>query len=168
MSQSKISTNENIFLSRLPQESRSHSSFKKRYAWHFSQIIFLLIITIGYAILGTAFVKIPKDWQWILALSTPFIKDFFSKLLFKAGSKARGNMSTGKRPLKFFTGHYVSSKHSVVLAIIIGGVATLLSSLCIMGSDFAKATYAGWKIVQKYKKGHNVEGKSLHKSKYNC
>ena len=157
--------NENVFVSRLPQETRSHPSFRKRYAWHFSQIIVLLIITIGYAILGTAFVKIPQDWQWILALSTPFIKDFFSKLLSKAGSKARGNMSTGKRPLKFFTGHYVSSKHSVVLAIIIGGVATLLSSLCIMGSDFAKATYAGWKIVQKHKKGQNVEGTYIHKSK---
>ena len=102
-------------------------------------------------IFGTAFVKVPKHYQWILALLSPFVKDLAAKLMLAVAFKSAGKENKGKYSVKFPALHYVTTKHAVFLAIIVGGVATPATSICIMATDFAKTLQSTWKIIRKYK-----------------
>ena len=142
----------------MSENTLNESGIKKRYAWHLSQVIFVLFLTWGYSVYGTAFVQVPTEYQWILALLNPFVRDFYSKLYAKVALKASGEEYKDKRSIKLLVAHYVSTKHAIFLAIIVGGVATPASSICIMGTDFAKTLHTTWKMIRKAKQGSNIEG----------
>ena len=145
----------------MPKATRNLDGFKKRYAWHFSQILALLLVLWGYAIFGTAFVKVPPNYQWILALLSPFVRDLAAKLMLAVAYKSAGNENVGTYSVKFPALHYVTTKHTVFLAIIVGGVATPATSFCIMATDFAKTLHSTWKIIRKCKNDpdSDIEGK---------
>ena len=121
-------------------------------------IFFILFLIWGYGIYGTAFVQVPTEYQWVLALLSPLVRDFYSKLFLKVAQKAAGNEYRGKRSLKFLVAHYVSTKHAVFLTIIVGGVATPASSFCIMMTDFAKTLQTTLKIIKKHRNDPNTGG----------
>ena len=108
--------------------------------------------------MGSAFVNIPEKYQWTLALLTPFIKDLYTKALYGAARKAAGLGAEDSQYIKFLTHHYVITKHTIFLAVMIGGVSTPTTSLCIMVIDFAKTMRSGWKIIKKHKTNPNIEG----------
>ena len=105
---------------------------------------------------GTAFIYIPKEYQWILALISPLIREFFVRFSLEISYKSAGNGSRGAYSVKFPCMHYMESRHATVLAIILGGVATQTSSYCIIGMDFAINIYHGLKIVYRFKQGENI------------
>ena len=109
--------------------------------------------------MGSAFVKISEKYQWTLALLTPFIKDLYSKALYGAARKAAGSGAEDNKSIKFLTQHYVITKHTIFLAVMIGGVSSPTTSLCIMAIDFAKTMQSGWKIIKKHKTNPNIEGR---------
>ena len=115
----------------------------------------VFVVVLGYAVFTTAFIKIPQDYQWILALLSPFFRDYVV-------AKAAGVEGQGENMKKFIPLHYIVTKHAVFLSIIVGGVATPMSSLCIMITDFAKTVYSGGKIIYRMKVKNetkaNVEG----------
>lgn len=114
----------------------------------------------GYAIFTTAFVKIPQEYQWILALFSPLFRDFIFKILNFVVNKAAGDEGQRSHMMKLIPLHYMVTKHAVFLSIIVGGIATPMSSLCIMVTDFAKTMYSGGKIIYriKVKNETNLEG----------
>ena len=113
----------------------------------------------GYGVLGSLFTTAPTEYQWLLVIPATFAKDFFAKLLSKVTMKAAGGQyEQNKKTIKFLVQHYITMKHTVFLAVIVGSVATPASSYFIMAVDFAKAMQSGWKIVKKYKTDPNVEG----------
>ena len=124
----------------------------------------LLLVLWGYAIFGTAFVKVPKHYQWILALLSPFVRDLAAKLMLAVAFKSAGKENKGKYSVKFPALHYVTTKHAVFLAIIVGGVATPATSICIMATDFAKTLQSTWKIIRKYKNDpdSDIEGTIIY------
>ena len=108
---------------------------------------------------GSAFVKAPRKYQWILALFNPIFPMFFTKFILEVAYRSAGESSKGKKTIKNLAAHYVSTKHAMFLGAIVGGVATPESSLCIMATDLAKALNSGWKIIKKQKSNpENIEG----------
>ena len=116
----------------------------------------ILIAAWGYTMLGTAFIYIPKEYQWILALISPLIREFFVRFSLEISYKSAGNGSRGSYSVKFPCMHYMETRHATVLAIILGGVASQASTYCIIGMDFAINIYHGLKIVHRFKQGGNV------------
>ena len=151
---------------RLSKITLNQPNIKKRYGWHLCQILVLTVALWVYGLLGSAFVKAPQNIQWILAFLTPFVKDTFSKVLGKVAMKAADPGLEERKSIKFFTNHFVITRHTVFLAVIIGGVSTPLTSLCIMAIDFAKAMQAGWRIISKVKANPNVDVEGKVKVKH--
>ena len=152
-----------ISIPRLPESTRNRPDFKKRIWWHLITILTIVfVVVLGYAVFTTAFIKIPQDYQWILALLSPFFRDYVFKILNYVVAKAAGVEGQGENMKKFIPLHYIVTKHAVFLSIIVGGVATPMSSLCIMITDFAKTVYSGGKIIYRMKVKNetkaNVEG----------
>ena len=137
---------------------KSQPGFKKRFAWHCCQIINVIVaVVLGYAILSASFVRLPQDYQWTVAFISPFVKDYVCKCLLIVAYKSAGQGSKGKRTVKFPIKVYIGTKHALYLAAVIGGVATPVTSACLMATDFAYALYSGWKLVRKYKKNPNSQ-----------
>ena len=47
--------------------------------------------------------------------------------------------------------HYLSTKHAIFLAIIVGGLATPSTNYFIVAIDTVFAVFDGWKVVRKYR-----------------
>ena len=138
------------------------SDFKKRFGWHIIlNLTLIFVVVYGYAIFSNAFVQVPNNYQWVLALFSPYFGDYIFKIMNFAIAKAAGEEGRGRYAMKFVPLHYIVTKHAFFLSIIVGGVATPLSSYCIMATDFAKTVYSGGKIVyrRKVKNDTNVKGK---------
>ena len=147
------------FTLRFSENTLKTSGIKKRYLWHWLQIIALLSVGWAYNVYGSLFVKAPNDFQWILAIINPFVRDAFTNFLFRVASKARGQDSKGKKSLKLLAQHYITTRHTIFLAVMVGSVATPMSSFCIMSADFLKTLQSTWKIVKKNKNAPNIKGK---------
>ena len=145
----------------MAKSTRALPNILKRYAYYWSLIVALIIHSLWYSIYGSLFVKVPQDYQWILALFHIYVRDLFSKFILEVAHRSAGKEARGKMSIKFLAGHYISTKHALFLGAIVGGVATPASSLCIMGTDFAKAMLSGYRIIKKHKKGDQIEGKQI-------
>ena len=146
------------FILRFSEKTLKTSDIKKRYMWHWLQIIALLSVGWAYNVYGSLFVKAPNDFQWILAIINPFVRDAFTNFLVRVTSKARGQKSKGKKSLKLLAQHYVTTRHTIFLAVMVGSVATPVSSVCIMSVDFLKTLHSVWNAIKKKKVVQNIEG----------
>ena len=144
---------------RLENEARQHSAIKVRYAWFWAKVGFIILVMTGYGAFGNAFANVPQEYQWILGLLSPIAKDLSLKLLIKIVYKSAGLGSTGAKSCKFPVIHYITTKHAVFLAIVVGNVSTPLTTYCIIATDFAKTVYTALKIIRNKRRGKNVEGK---------
>ena len=153
------------FVFRVSKSTRAQAGFKTRFAWFSSTYLAVIILAISYGLFGTAFGVIPREYQWILALVSPFVRDFFKRILLEVAYRSAGEGSRGKKSIRYSIGHYMTTKHSVFLAIVVGGVSTPETTYCLMAVDFIKAIYDGIKIVVKSKQGSasnsDLKGKLL-------
>ena len=138
---------------RIPKSTRAQAGFKTRFVWFSSTYLAVIILAISYGLFGTAFGVIPREHQWILALASPFLREFFKRVLLEVAYHSAGEGSRGKKSIRCTIAHYMTTKHTVFLAIVVGGVSTPESTYCFMAVDFIKAMYDGIKIVVKSKKG---------------
>ena len=144
----------------MSEETRKQPNIKKRYIWHLSQVFFVLFMVWVYGLYTTGFVQVPVQYQWILAFLSPFVKEIFSRLYFKLVQKMAGKENKDKRSVKILVSHYVSTKHTVFIAIIVGGVASPVTSYCIMGIDFLETLFNVWRITRKFNENpDSIEGR---------
>ena len=108
----------------------------------------MILVISGYGAFGNAFVNVPQEYQWILGLLSPFAKDLSLKPLIKIVYKSACLGSTGAKSCKFPVIHYITTKHAVFLAIVVGNVSTPLTTYCIIATDFAKTVYTALKIIR--------------------
>ena len=152
-----------MFSFRLSKSLRAQKGFFKRRFLHFlNQGGWQSIVLPGYVALGSAFVNVPSEYQWLLAFISPVVREFFTWVTIKIACKSTGRGSEEKllESTKFPILHYMSTKYAVFLAIVVGGVANEVTSYCILVLDFTEQMYHGLKIVWKYKKrNENVLGK---------
>ena len=137
-----------IFLiCRLYSAQDKPNNLNERFAWFFFGLNLGVIIGVSsiYPLLGTAFSIVPKKYQWILALTTPLVREFWVWIGAKVAFKASGTM---KASTKYICQHYMETKHAVFLAVILGGVATTESTYCILALDFAINLYHTIRIIK--------------------
>ena len=120
----------------------------QRYIWY---MVVVVASAYGYTIYSMAFTNINPSYQWILALFSPFLKDFFMVLFKYVYRIAELDGMPDKPSIMLVLAHYMTTRHAVFLAIMVGGVATPESSACIMATDYAKTFYAGLRIIYKNK-----------------
>ena len=145
-------------LFRLSKNLRTQPNFKRRFAWHLSKLLVVTSFLWAYSMLGTAFVKIPSDYQWILAFLTPFLGEIGCMVLFKINCKAAGEQLEGnqERTIDCLTQHYIGARHAVFMGVIVGGVATQTTNYCIAAMDFVLAIYDCLKIIRKHRKNEDI------------
>ena len=99
--------------------------------------------------------SISPNYQWIIALATPLMREISVWAMLKACSKAGG----AAVPHKLIASLYIEAWHAVFLSIILGGIATTESTYCIIAFDFILNIYHGLKIVKKSNAGEHGEFK---------
>lgn len=143
---------------------KSDLKFKIRFLWFLSQSLVIVAAAWGYSLFGTLFIYIPKDYQWILALISPLIREILVKLSLEVSYKSAGYGSRGICSIKQPCNHYMETRHAIAMSIIIGGVATPASTYCVIGMDFMINVYRGLKIIYRSKITHNIsktEGRNM-------
>ena len=104
----------------------------------------------AYLVLGIAFSTISNEYQWILALLSPLVREFWLWISPKGAFKASGENTIAA---KYLCQHFVETKHAVFLAVILGGVATPETTYCILALDSLINLYHAVKIAIKSKNG---------------
>ena len=144
---------------RIPKSTLTQPNFQKRFVYFLcGELVIVGVGGWGYVFFSTIFVNMPLEYQWILALICPLVKEFFAWLLLSITYKAVGGSCEFHRP-KLATLHYIESKHALFLAIMVGSVANSLSTWIILGTDFVINIYQGLKIVYMLKSSEEVKHK---------
>ena len=146
---------------RIQSTARQEKTFKRRYAWCVIKVAMLLLIVWAYGMFGTAFANIPQEYQWILGLLSPFAKYICLKPLSEIVFKSAGEGSREKYAIRIPVMHYMTTKHAVFLAVIVGNVADTLTTYCIIATDFAITLFQALKIICNHRFGKSVEGKPI-------
>ena len=136
---------------RLYSAENKPSNLNKRFAWFLGGLNFGVIfgVTWIYPLLGFAFSIVPKEYQWLLALATPLIREFWVWIGPKVCFKASGTGSKGQASTQLICLHYMETKHAVFMAVIIGSGATSESAYCILAVDFLLNMFHTWTIIKK-------------------
>ena len=146
-----------IIFSRMDRTSNAPG---RRYGWYFATMWAWIATGYLYAFYGSAFATVPKEYQWILGLLNPLVKDFSIAFLSSIAKKStKGEGEHERYFTKFSVIHSCVTNHAVFLTIIVGNVSTPLTTNCIIFVDFALAFYSAFKIFLNKRKGKDVEGR---------
>ena len=88
------------------------------------------------------------DYQWILGIILPLVREFFVWNLTTVSNKAAGERSRNSYTLRFTCSHYMETRHAIFLAIMMGNAADT-TVYTILGIDFVLNIYHGMQIVYK-------------------
>ena len=138
-----------------PSEWRKNVSFRKRLRYVIVAVSCNQALVFEYGILTKLLLSMPTDYQWIIALFLPLIRELNILCIFNLASKAAfGDIARVKR-----TVHYgISISHSLFLDYTVGSVATISTSIVIIGTDFLTNIMIGLRIV--YIKHKSPQNKS--------
>ena len=137
----------------MPSSFWQQSASLKRYFWFWVVIGTLIIRVWIYASFGVIFSTVPKDYQVMLALASPLLREIDKFLMTESSYKAAGKDYHEKKSITFAGAHYAEVTHAIAIAIIISGVATTESTLCILGMDFLINIYHGIQIIRLHNLG---------------
>ena len=145
----------------MPLSFRQQPDSLKRYFWFWVLVAVLIARIWIYAFFGIIFSIVPKEYQLILGLISPLLREMIKFLLTSASNKAAGEDSHEKNSTKFACAHYAETTHAIAIAIIISGAASTESTLCILGMDFLINIYHGIKIVRLHNLGKESKISSI-------
>ena len=112
-------------------------------------MILAFFITWGYNALGSELSNIEQEYQWILILTVPLLRELTLWSSIKVWSKAAEGISPNELTIR----HYFETRYAVFISIMLGGTATPESSYCLIAVDFLTNLYHGLKIIKKSKAG---------------
>ena len=136
---------------RTSKEGRQQEGFWKKYLWFLAISYHGIFNVITYDFLASTMSSISREYQWIVALLSPLVREYGVWIETKMSSKA----SSGLPPHKLMISHFKETRHAVFLSIMLGGIATPESTYCIIAMDFIINIYHGLKIVKKLNAGKN-------------
>ena len=128
----------------VPNQWRQNKDFRKRYNFFLANVLLVHLTYNQYVALGLIFAAIPEEYQWILALTSPFLRELNSWIQENLAHKAAGVNDTS---VTIAAAHLVNTRHCVFLCVVIGNTATNVSSWIIFGADFIYNLYLALKIV---------------------
>ena len=135
----------------LPAKWRSVPSIRRRviYVLIFHQLT--VLITVFYSCYWWLFTVVPSDYQALLAISLPVIRELLGHLMSQLGEKC----ATAKIPsVDLNMANVVSLFHALFLASCVGSIATLLSTFILIGVDFSINLGYTFQIYYYYHKGN--------------
>ena len=152
----------------MPKHARMDPIFKQRFKYFIISQIVTAQAAFTYVFFGNAMIKIPLEYQWILALLSGFIRELFTILLLKCSLKSLGDTADEDiiYKSKISCIHFIESAHALNMAILLGSVATPLTTYIIIGLDFSINIYHGLKIVYQLKFSKKENAKDEGKMSY--
>ena len=127
-----------------PSEWRKDVSFRKRLRFVIIAVSCNQALVFEYGILTKFLLSIPTDHQWIVALFLPFLRELNILFIYNLASKATfGDTARVKLSVQ----HGISTSHSLFLDYTVGSVATLSTSIVIIGTDFLTNMMIGFRII---------------------
>ena len=107
-----------------------------------------------YAAYGIGFAIVPSEYQWMLGLASPLLRELFIILFCKAGYNASGDdFKKGDFNVRYSATQCAEIRHCVTMALIIGGAATELTAYLILALDFAINLFRCFMIIRKARSG---------------
>ena len=107
-----------------------------------------------YAAYGIGFAIVPSEYQWMLGLASPLLRELFIILFCKAGYNASGDdFKRGDFNVRYSATQCAEIRHCVTMALIIGGAATELTAYLILALDFAINLFRCFMIIRKARSG---------------
>ena len=158
----------------MPKIVRTDSHFKKRFGFFFVSQTLRPITAWSYGFLGTAFLNAPKEYQWMIGIFTPLVRELFVWTLLEVSYKAsgisnltrliqdnHGTHSKYPKKLKISCIHYMGSRHALFLAVVMGSIATSVTTNIIIALDFIINVYLALKIIYLLKYSKKVNSKII-------
>ena len=87
---------------------KSQFGFLKRYFWIIGLIAQAAFVAWCFAIFGSIFSSMPRNYQWILAILTPLIQIAANKFTLKVAYQSADPSSKGKSTTKLTSIHYMT------------------------------------------------------------
>ena len=97
-----------LFFYRMPKSARKDPKFKKRFIHFFQSGALRSMAAITYMLLASVFTLVPSEYQWVLGILTPILREFWVWILLKVTYMAAGTPDNAATKL---TGiHYMGSR----------------------------------------------------------
>ena len=123
-----------FYINRLTAATLMEDNIKKRFAWYILAAVGVIPLSSwGYSVLGYIFGLAPLEYQWVLGLLSPLVREMFVWMLQEVSYKGAGEGSRGIYSIRLSTSHYMEVRHAIFLAVILGSIATPATSYCIIG-----------------------------------
>ena len=132
------------------KETRVQPNIWKRFVWLVGVYVLGIFYVWAYSTLASELTNIEKEYQWILMLLVPILREMSIWTNLKACSKS----AEGSIPQKMTINHYYETRYAVFISIALGSIATTESSYCLIAIDFLTNIYHGLKIIKKSKAGN--------------
>ena len=139
------------FQSSISKDIRQQSNFKKKFLWFLGILSISAFNITTYSQLAFYLSEIKTEYQWILTLTAPIVREMSLRIALKACSKA----TEGSMQDKLTVYHYFDTAYAFFVSLMLGNIATTESQLCLIGIDFLMIMYNGLKIVKKSRAGAN-------------
>ena len=142
--------------SHFPQSCRVESIFRKQFGYFLVAQMLGNVNTWTYLAVALLFGVVSNDYQWILALILPIIREILQFLLSRVCYRsAQCNDST----VAISSWCTVATRQALFIAVQMSSVANNITSYLILAVDFTLNMILCFKIISRYKKNNNhVDG----------
>ena len=115
---------------------------KKRFAWYVLCAAGVIpVMTWGYSVLGFVFAIFPRDYQWILGVLSPLVREMFIWMIQETVYRGGGKGARNKYSIRLSSSYYMETRHAIFLAIILGSIATPITCYCVIGIKIAYSCF---------------------------
>ena len=138
-----------------PRGWRKNEPFRKRLVHSIVAITLNQAVIFEYAVITIVMCTMPKNYQWIIAVFLPFIREFNLWLSLKWASKASWGDETSTRVVCTYA---ACTTHSLFLSYTMGSIATFATSIIILIGDFMiNIGLSGWIVYIRKKNAESIE-----------
>ena len=118
----------------IPYHTRSETNFWKRYRFYMLAQLFRYVAVLEYFVLTWMFVTVEDDYQWIVAILLPILREVNAWVLVALCYKSAG---TRNNAIKITATHEMACRHAVFLSVALSLLATQRTAFICIGLDFA-------------------------------
>jgi hypothetical protein len=117
----------------IPAPIRLSKDFRKRYGFYILAQLFRYVAVLEYFVLAWLFVTLDEDYQWVIAIILPVIREFNAWILMKICYKSAG---TRNDAIKITSIHEMASRHAVFMCVALSLLATQRTAFICIALDF--------------------------------
>ena len=137
-----------------PREWRKNNEFRKRLKYLILTMGVTVDISLVYIGLSKIFLALPTDYQWVIAIPLPLIREFNVWILTKLAKKsANGDMEC----VEITCAQIVGTEQAIYVTYMIGSLATTATSVALLATDFLINIYISIKIIWLVKKNQRKD-----------